>query len=307
MEDNSYAIKLVDVYKSFKKNNVLKGISLEVNKGEIYGFLGPNGAGKTTTIRVLLDIIRADKGYVEFFGESNQKIRKTHSQIGYLSGDMVMDKDLTGKQYLKFVNSRYRHKSMANAIVLSDILKVNLATKIGKLSTGNKQKIGLISALMHNPKLLILDEPSQGFDPLIQQVFKKLIHQFRNKGGTVFMSSHILEEVQDLCDRVCFIKDGNIIGIKSVKEITSSSRKKITIKADSKDIEKIKYQHKALPGLNFISEEQESIEMGFSGDVNKLLDYLSKIKIKDIKITEPALEEVFLDIYKAKETNKEII
>ena len=178
MEDVAYAIKLVDIDKSFKKNRILRGLTLEVNQGEIYGFLGPNGAGKTTTIRIILDILRADNGYVEIFGESNKKISKTHPKIGYLSGEMTLDSDLSGEQYLKFVNSRYHKKSMANANFLADLLKIDLKTKISKLSSGNRQKIGLISALMHNPKLLILDEPTQGFDPLVQQIFIKLIKNY---------------------------------------------------------------------------------------------------------------------------------
>ena len=187
---------------------------------------------------------------------------------------------------------------MANAEVLANILKVNLSRKIGKLSTGNRQKIGLISALMHNPKLLILDEPTQGFDPLIQQTFVKLIQQFRRKGGTVFMSSHILAEVQELCDRVGFIKDGSIVGLKSVSELRSSARKKIIIAAEATVLEKIKFQHKSLPGLHFISESQDSMTFGYSGDINKLIEYLSNKKIRDLNILEPELDEIFLDLYR---------
>ena len=298
MSQDVSAIKITDVYKSFGKNNVLKGIDLDIRQGEIFGFLGPNGAGKTTTIRVILDIFRADKGFVEIFGISNQKIKKSHSLFGYLSSDMVLDNDLTGKHYLEYVNSRYGGKYMANAEVLANILKVNLNRKIGKLSSGNRQKIGLISALMHNPKLLILDEPTQGFDPLIQQTFVKLIQQFRKKGGTVFMSSHILAEVQELCDRVGFIKDGSIVGLKSVSELRSSARKKIIISSDSETLEKIKFQHKSLPGLHYMGESQNAMSFGYSGDINKLLEYLSSKKIKDLNILEPELDEIFLDLYK---------
>ena len=292
------ALEIRDVYKSFGKNDVLKGIDLKIEQGEIFGFLGPNGAGKTTTIRVMLDIFRANRGFIEIFGISNQKIRKTHSLIGYLSSDMALDHDLTGKQYLGHINSRYKGEFMPNAEVLSNILKVKLSSKIGKLSSGNRQKIGLIGALMHNPKLLILDEPTQGFDPLIQQVFVKLIKQYKKKGGTVFMSSHILAEVQELCDRVGFIKDGSIIGLKTIDDLRSSSRKKVIISADQKELEKIKYQHKSLPGLHYISESGNRMHRGFSGDINKLMDYLSTKKIDDVSIMEPELDEIFLDLYR---------
>jgi ABC-2 type transport system ATP-binding protein len=297
MDKKSNAIVIKDVYKSFGNNDVLKGINLEIREGEIFGFLGPNGSGKTTTIRVILDIFRAKKGYVEIFGISNQKIKRSHSLIGYLSSEMVMDKDLTAKQYLKFINSRFKGNYMANAETLANILQVKLDTKIGKLSTGSKQKIGLISALMHKPKLLILDEPTQGFDPLIQQVFVRLLLQYKKNGGTVFMSSHILEEVQELCDRVGFIKNGSIIGLKSINELRSSSRKKIVISANQKELEKIKYQHQSLPGLHFISETDNRISLGFSGDINKLMNYLSTKNITDITILEPELDEIFLDLY----------
>ena len=297
MDKNTSAIKLSEVYKAFGKNQVLKGINLDIKSGEIFGFLGPNGAGKTTTIRVILDIFRSDKGFIEIFGISNQKIKKSQSLIGYLSSEMILDNDLTGEQYLKYINSRYNGDFMANAEVLANILKVRLNKKIGKLSNGNRQKIGLISALMHNPKLLILDEPTQGFDPIIQQTFIKLIQQFKRKGGTVFMSSHILAEVQELCDRVGFIKDGSIIGLKTVKELRASARKKVTIWADGNDLEKIKYQHKSLPGLHFISESVDNMVLGYSGDINKLTKYLSSKNIDDITITEPELDEIFLDLY----------
>jgi ABC-2 type transport system ATP-binding protein len=301
MDKNISPISIRDVYKSFGKNDVLRGINLEIKEGEIFGFLGPNGAGKTTTIRIILDVLRPSSGYVDLFGESNQKIKKTHSKIGYLSSEMVLDKDLTGKQYLEFINSRYKGEFMANAEVLAHILKVKLSTKIGNLSTGNKQKIGLIAALMHHPKLLILDEPTQGFDPLIQQIFVKLIKQFRNKGGTVFMSSHILSEVQELCDRVGFIKDGSIVGLKTIEELRSSSRKKILLSANQKVLDKIKFQHKSLPELHYMNESGSKMVFGYSGDINKLLDYLSSHKIMDITITEPELDEIFLDLYRKEE------
>src|SRR5664279_636987 len=172
------------VSKSFGQQPVLQDMELSVAPGEIFGFLGPNGAGKTTTINLILDILRPSSGTIELFGTSNRETTATHRRIGYLSGEMVLDDDITGRQYLMFASRTFGGDYTERVRELSERLKANLDIKIGNYSRGNKQKIGLIAALMHRPELLVLDEPSSGFDPLMQEEFISLMEEYRHGGGT---------------------------------------------------------------------------------------------------------------------------
>lgn len=289
-----------EVTKSFGAKVAVNQLSLEVQKGEILGFLGPNGAGKTTTIRIILDVLRPDQGYVRIFGQNNRLTTTIHRRLGYLSGDMVIDSDLTGGQYLNFVNSLYGGQNQPRVEELAKLLHINLRTKIGNYSHGNKQKIALIAALMHQPELLILDEPTTGFDPLVQATFSQLIKKYQAQGGTVFMSSHILSEVQRLCDRVAFIKDGSLIGIKTIDELKKNSTKTIKIISPVSGISAIKTEYKNLPGLKLQASNKTSISFTYIGNMRPLMRFLGSFDVDDITIAEPELEEVFISYYKDK-------
>lgn len=288
-----------NVSKNFGGFKAVDAIDLEVRHGEIFGFLGPNGAGKSTTIRLILDILRPDAGTISLFGVSNREIQLTHPDIGYLSGDMVLDGDLTGRQYLGFVNNLHGGGHAQTIGELAETLEADLGKKIGDYSRGNRQKIGLIAALLHRPKLLILDEPTSGFDPLVQEKFARLIREYvtGDSGGTVFMSSHVLAEVQHLCDRVAFIKDGRIITTRSVHELLDSNAKRVTVAADSGTLKDIMKGHGRVVGLTLISTGPQSLEFSYTGDVQPLLHYFVGKKIGDITIREPELEEIFGQYY----------
>lgn len=236
--DLSAVLTLENVTKSFGTNTAVDAVSLEITKGEVFGFLGPNGAGKSTTIRLILDILRPDGGTIKILGRSSRDTATTHRNIGYLSGDMTIDPDLTGRQYIGFVNNLHGGKHSNTACKLAGILEANLDKKVGDYSRGNRQKIGLIAALLHNPKLLILDEPTSGFDPLVQEKFAAIIREYVAEGGTVFMSSHILGEVQQLCDHVAFIKQGKIIRTTRVQDLLDVAAKRIILSASPAELKK---------------------------------------------------------------------
>lgn len=293
-------ISLRNIDKSFGTKQVLRDVSIEVEKGEVFGFLGPNGAGKSTTIRVMLGALYASSGTVQFFGESDYTAPRVHKRIGYLAGDMVMDEDLTGKQYLAFVASQYGKDCGAKIAELSKALQADLGKKLGNYSRGNRQKIGLIAALMHDPDLLILDEPTSGFDPLIQEQFIRLIQQFKAKGGTVFMSSHILSEVQHVCDRVAFIKDGSIVATKKVADLEVSTAKQLRVVASATVARAIHKASTKVPGLDLAADQPEILRGTYNGNVQTLLQFLATYEVRDVTIGEPDLDEIFMTYYEAK-------
>ncbi|HET7827250.1 MAG TPA: ABC transporter ATP-binding protein [Candidatus Saccharimonadales bacterium] len=302
MKDKPPVLLLDGVTKTFGSKIAVNELSLSINKGDIFGFLGPNGAGKTTTIRVILDVLRPSRGAIKLFGIDNQRTSETHPKIGYLSGEMAIDGDLTGRQYLIFIDHQFGGGHRDRMKDLAELLKIGLDTKIDSYSRGNRQKIALISALMHQPELLILDEPTSGFDPLVQETFMELIRQYQANGGTVFMSSHILSEVQRLCSRIGFIKDGRLIGVKDIGELRTNSTKTITIKAAAAEIVKIKSSYKRLKSLKLRRSDKTSAVFDYSGEIQALLRFLSAYGLDDVTISEPELEEVFLEYYDQKES-----
>lgn len=291
---SSAVLSVQKVTKTFGSFKALDDVSFAVEKGDIFGFLGPNGAGKTTAIRVILDILRPNSGQVILFGDQTLKQHVARGRIGYLSGDMVLDSDLTGRQYLGLVNSLYGGNHQQRADELAELLQANLDKKVGSYSRGNRQKIGLIAALMHEPELLVLDEPTSGFDPLVQETFMQLVREYRERGGTVFMSSHVLSEVQQLCDKVAFIKGGKISKVTSLDAMELSATKQVRVVwADEVSA---KAEHKLL-GLQLLARSQKTTTFSYNGDMQILLAYFAKRSIVDINIQEPELEEMFMSYY----------
>jgi ABC-2 type transport system ATP-binding protein len=296
-------IAIEGVHKSFGKKQVLHDVSILVKRGEVFGFLGPNGSGKSTTIRVLLGVIYPSSGNVAFFGESDYTAPHVHRRIGYLAGDMVLDEDLTGKQYLAYVSGQYGKNCDDKIVHLTKMLQADLGKKIRQYSRGNRQKIGLIAALMHEPDLLVLDEPTSGFDPLIQEQFIRLIHDFKASGGTVFMSSHILSEVQHLCDRVAFIKEGRIVATKKVADLEASTTKQLRIVAETAVLNRLLGAAKKITGLQLALQQDGVISGTYAGKPKDLLQFLGNYTIRDITIGDPDLDEVFMKYYETVEVD----
>jgi ABC-2 type transport system ATP-binding protein len=299
MSDNIPALAIKSMTKRYDAHHGVFDIDLTVQRGEIFGFLGPNGAGKSTTINTVLDILRPTSGTIEISGLDHHKHAKyIHSHIGYLSGDMETDPTLSGRQYLKFVANLHRNIDKQRVEQLVERLKADITTKIKHLSRGSKQKIGLIAALMQDPELLILDEPTSGLDPLIQAEFNEIIRDHKERGKTAFISSHILNEVQTMCDRVGFIRDGQLVAVSTLQSLLQKAPRQI--RAQFKDVPPLE-QIQTLKGISDLRHDDGLATFLFKGDVNQLLALLSKHQLKSLSITETDLEELFMNYYKSKE------
>lgn len=298
-------LSLATVTKQYdSKSRGITDITLDVRPGEVFGFLGPNGAGKSTTINVILDLLRPSKGTIFILGHDHRdhpaEIRK---QIGFLSGDMTTDTTLTGNQYLKFVANLHGNVPWARVEKLITRLKCQVDKKIKHLSRGNRQKIGLIAALMHDPDLLILDEPTSGLDPLIQAEFNEIIREHKARGKTTFISSHVLSEVQAICDQVGFIRDGHLVRVSPLDELIREATKRVIVVFDS-PIPKKGLAN--LAGSHNLKIDGEIASFHFKGDDNELLSLLAKYAVKDVQISEPDLTDLFMGYYKSNEGAEDV-
>ncbi|MEP7292532.1 MAG: ABC transporter ATP-binding protein [Chloroflexota bacterium] len=293
MENVIHTDKLTKVYPGDVR--ALDSLSLDVQRGEIFGYLGPNGAGKTTTIRLLLDLIRPTAGSASVLAlDARRDTIAIKQRVGYLPGELNLWDKQTARQIIHFVGTA-RGGYDENAVrTLAERLEFDLSKKVRSYSTGNKRKLGLILALMNKPDLLILDEPSSGLDPLMQQTFYQLMQEARAAGQTVFLSSHILSEVQAICDRVGILRAGKLQAVQRVDELTHADFRHITVKLREP------FAAAALanvPGVIGASAEGNLIKLQLSGDFDPLLRALSGAYIEDIVVQEPTLEEIFLKFY----------
>lgn len=288
-------IHLHNVSKNFGSHVAVHSLSLDIIEGEVFGFLGPNGAGKSTTIRMLLGQISPHDGTVTMFGHDAIKSRlEIHKRIGYLSGDMALDMQLTGKQFLKYMARLHGGVQWYKIAELAHRLDADLDKKLANLSRGNRQKIALISAVMHEPDMLILDEPTSGFDPLIQAEFNKIILDFKKQGKTVFISSHILSEVRHLCDRVGFIREGKLIKVGDMEELAKAALKQVrVIFEDEKDIVHVR----ALRGVHHETVDGNRVSFQFGGAMHELIQKLAGLSTIDVAIEDADLEELFMRYY----------
>ena len=288
-------IELRKLTKTYGKSRGVTDINLQVTGGNVFGFLGPNGAGKSTTINMLLDFIRPTSGQIKLFNtDIKNNAVDTRRRIGFLAGDMALDNSLTGWRQLEYLGNLRGSFDRKYVSELAKRLDCRLERKFKALSRGNKQKVGLIAALMHKPELLILDEPTSGLDPLIQSEFNKLLIEHKNSGGTAFISSHVLSEVQEICDTVAFIREGQIKAIRSMAEITNESPKDFMLTTNSKDL---KRRLSKLSGVTIMSEDGNSIQGIFSGDVNELIRLISGYSIENFTLSDAELEAVFMKYY----------
>jgi ABC-2 type transport system ATP-binding protein len=292
------AIQVQGLTKSYGKVRALRGIDLQVQRGEIFGFLGPNGAGKTTTIRCMLDMIRPDGGKALILGMDPQiEPVAVQSFTGYLPGEMQYYDNLTAERQLRFFNDMRGGCAEWDYIRhLADRLALDLHQPIKNLSKGNKQKVGVIQALMHRPELLLLDEPTSGLDPLMQQEVLMLLREANCTGTTIFFSSHIMSEVENLAARVAIIRSGEIVEITDTTRLTHSSVNRITIrfKRPTELTELV-----ALPAVEVLSQvDQTSLTLQVTGDMELLVQTLGRMPVQDLETEHPSLEDVFLTYYK---------
>lgn len=291
------AILIEGLEKSYGSFQALYGVDLEVKQGEILGFLGPNGAGKTTTIRCILDQIRPQKGSIWVFGINPQaQPKKIHQLTGYLPGELRLEDSIRVDQQLRYF-SQLRGDQLEWRYVedLSERLNLDLNRKIKNLSSGNKQKVGVIQALMHQPKLLLLDEPTAGLDPLMQQEVYRLLREAQGSGATVFFSSHIISEVEALADRVAIIRKGVIIEEATPQKLTEMSIRRVQVRLIDPIDPAI---FSSVVGVRVVScHKGLEVELEVEGDMDRLIKFLSDYNVKDLMTSTRSLEDIFLKYY----------
>jgi ABC-2 type transport system ATP-binding protein len=285
--------------KSYGKNRGVIDVSLDVRPGEVFGFLGPNGAGKTTTIRTLLDFIRPNSGVAKVFGmDAHRQSRDIRRRIGYLPGDLALYENLKGADMLRYMGNLRGGVEWNDVQQLAERLHSDLSRPIRTLSQGNRQKIGLIQALMHKPELLILDEPTNGLDPLIQQVFYRLISEVEEQ--TVFLSSHNLPEVERVCDRVGIIREGRLIAVEEVSALKSRALRQLEIHFAA-PVPESAFANVA--GVSDLAVEQNVLRCSVKGTLDAVIKAASKFEVVNVVSHEPSLEEIFLAYYNRGENN----
>jgi ABC-2 type transport system ATP-binding protein len=296
--DSSTVIVTDNLEKSYGRVKALRGVNLEVHASEIFGFLGPNGAGKTTTIRCLLDLIRPNRGIIRVLGLDPQKSPvQVRTRTGYLPGELHVEDNATVASTLRYLNGLRGNKADWGYVrYLASKLNLGLTTQIKNLSKGNKQKVGIIQALMHRPELLLLDEPTFGLDPLVQHEVLRLVVEARSEGATVFFSSHILSEVQEIADRVGIIRNGLVVEVADTETLLNRSLRRVRIRfKQAVDVQKLA----KIPGVSILTEDNgQSLTLQVEGEMDALIKELASFQVIDFETEHPSLEEIFLAYYK---------
>jgi len=287
-------IEISNLTMSYGKARGIENVSLSVKEGEIFGFIGPNGAGKSTTIRTLLGFLFPSSGTAKIFGlDCVSESKAIKRDIGYLPSEVNYYDDMKVKDLLSYSAKFYKKDCRARIAELCDIFQLDLNKKIDDLSLGNKKKTAIVQALLHEPKLLIFDEPTSGLDPLMQNTLFDVLKKENKKGTTIFFSSHVLSEVQQLCNRVAIIKEGCILNVGSIKELAENRYVKVKIDfANPSDIQRITLAE----GTDFRIENNH-VHFMYGGNANNLIEVLSSYDIQALLIEELSLEEVFIHYY----------
>lgn len=285
--------KLTKVYPGDVR--ALDSLDLSVERGEIFGYLGPNGAGKTTTIRLLLDFIRPSAGRATVLGmDAREDSIAIKQRVGYLPGELNLWDNQTARAIIHFVGQARGGYDANYVRALAERLQFDMTKKVRSYSSGNKRKLGLIIALMNKPDLLILDEPTNGLDPLMQQTFYQLMQEVRAEGRTVFLSSHILGEVQAICDRVAILRGGQLQAVQRVDELMRADFRHVTLHFREPVSASALVN---VAGVSAVTSEGNTLALQLTGDFDPLLRAVSSHYITDIAVQEPTLEEVFLKFY----------
>ncbi|GAC1606980.1 MAG: ABC transporter ATP-binding protein [Pseudarthrobacter sp.] len=298
----AYAISTRSLTKKFGRREVLHGVDISVEAGSVFGVIGPNGAGKTTTMRCLLDIIRPTSGEVRVLGQDPRlggpELRR---RIGYLPGELFLEGRVTGRKLLSHYEAISGPVAPGRIDELAERLGLDLDRHTRKLSKGNKQKLGLVQAFMHNPQLLVLDEPTSGLDPLVQQEFHAMVHQARQQGQTIFLSSHVLSEVQQTADTVAILRDGRIIAVESVSGLREGAVRHLRFSANGITAHDAGALLGAVPGVGHVevleSDGTVTLSATLEGAIQPLVKALGTLQLKDLVLEEPDLEESVLQMY----------
>jgi len=287
-------IVIDNLHKSYGKVQAVKGISIRVEQGEIFGFLGPNGAGKTTTIRCMLDVIRPTSGTLRVLGMDAQRDTMAfHQRIGYLPGDVRLPGQMTGKQVINY----FSRLQGLEPVLLDDLVArfdVEMKRPLKGYSKGMRQKIGVVLAFMCDPDVLILDEPTSGLDPLLQRTFNEFLLQEQARGKTIFMSSHIMSDVEKVCQRVAVIRQGEIVTIEEVEKLRQKAGQRVTVEfGDAVSAEELA----RIPGVSMVTSHNHAYHFNVGGSMDALIKALSRHEVLRLQAEEAPLEEVFLKFY----------
>ncbi|MBA7615989.1 Multidrug efflux system ATP-binding protein [subsurface metagenome] len=287
-------IQTYGLTKYYGKVRGVENLDLEVKPGEIFGFLGPNGAGKTTTIRLLLDLIRPTQGRAEIFGLDV----RTHSleirqRLGNLPGDVSLYENLSGEEFLALIEKLHHNRSAKRKDELAERLDIDLSRKIRTYSKGMKQKVAIIQALMNDPELLMLDEPTSGLDPLVQREFYNLLKEEKERGKTVFLSSHILPEVERVCDRVRILRDGLLVGVENIDALKTKRVRKLELTLR----EEVPEERLKIPGTKLLYYRNQHVELEVYVRIGELMPKLAELPLEDIVFPEATLEDTFMKFY----------
>jgi len=287
-------IKTYGLTKYYGKICGIQDLDLEVEKGEIFGFLGSNGAGKTTTIRLLLDLIRPTRGHAEIFGlDSYRNSLEIRQRLGYVPGDVVLYDGMKGGEFLTLMSSLHQGHNSRRLEELRERLELDLSRQTRAYSKGMKQKLAIIQAFINDPELLVLDEPTLGLDPLMQRQFYDLLLEEKANGKTVFLSSHILTEVERVCDRVGILHNGRLVAIERVADLKLKKVRRMELFLTRPlPPEEIK-----LEGVEILNVNDKQIELKVSGNVPRLLEQLCQLPIEDLAFPEATLEDTFMEFY----------
>ena len=283
--------------KSFDTTLALDQLDLEVARGCVFGFLGPNGAGKSTTIRLLMGLINPTGGTASVLGfDPVSEPQEVHRRVGYLPGDFAAYRDMTGGRYLRYLADLRGDVDEGRVHDLAERFELDLDRAIGALSHGNRQKVGLIQAMMHQPDLLVLDEPTQGLDPLMQRVFLELLSEQRDAGRTVFLSSHILAEVEEVADRVAIIRNGRLATVSDINALKARTRRRLELRF-TEGTQPPFDQLGAVEGVIQVARLGSTVEVVVEGSMAELLRFVAPFGVERVVSNEVDLEGVFLQYY----------
>ena len=292
---NNVVLHINGLTKNYNGMRALDDLHLDVYRGEVFGYLGPNGAGKTTTIRMLLDLIRPTSGSATIFGlDANKDSVKVHSRLGNLPGELALYEHMTGWELIRYLGGLRGGIDEEYVKELASRLEMDMTRKVKACSSGMKRKLGLIQGLMHRPELLIFDEPTMGLDPLVQQTFYQLMREVSNAGTTVFMSSHHLQEVEHVCDRVGILAKGKLVTVAHISELKKVRFRWMTLHlSEAPNLA----DFETIPGVSDITLHNGTLRMRLSGEIDPVIKAAARYHVTDMTYQEPNLEEIFLQYY----------
>lgn len=288
------AIKTVGLTKNYGKARGITDLNLIVEKGEFFGYIGPNGAGKSTTIRTLLGLIAPTSGEAQVLGENIVTGKKQIlERVGYLPSETAFYSGMKVRDVLKLSADLRKKDCRGESAELCERLQLDVKKRVDELSFGNRKKAGIVCALQHRPELLILDEPTSGLDPLMQREFFEILKERNSEGATIFLSSHVLSEIQRYCSRAAIIREGRLIACDSVENLSKTNARRVNVQGS--------LNIAGLNGIKDIRKDENSVSFLYSGDMNRLVERLAAGNVKDLCVSEPDLEEIFIHYYEGGE------